>query len=321
MASATDSHNFLSKSQILDWLNSTLDLSLAKVEDTHNGAVACQIMDAIHRSSGGVSLERVDFNARTEYDMIQNYKVLQSAFDKYQVTKNLDKEIPKLIKGKPLDNLEFMQWFKFYFDKCTSNSPITDYDGSGRRASTKTGTIKKMGVNSKLAGGAGGKLQGAAGRNIPTTVADAGGRSVTPAVAAKAGAASAGSGGGGAIAARPASTVPPPPRPNDGVLAAELAEARGVIDLLDKEKTFYYSKLRDIELLCQTPKISDVPIMKKVETVLYAPTAEEGRQRLIEAQMEFAGRTFLEEDEAAAQAEAEAAEAAAAAQADAEEQP
>ena len=44
-----------------------------------------------------------------------------------------------------------------------------------------------------------------------------------------------------------------------------------------------------------------VQIMKRVEAILYAATAEEGRQILMDTQQEFAGRVFLEEDEAAAQ--------------------
>jgi hypothetical protein len=41
--------------------------------------------------------------------------------------------------------------------------------------------------------------------------------------------------------------------------------------------------------------------MKRVEAILYAPTAEDGRQILMDTQQEFAGCLFLEEDEAAAQ--------------------
>jgi hypothetical protein len=40
--------------------------------------------------------------------------------------------------------------------------------------------------------------------------------------------------------------------------------------------------------------------MKKVEAILYAPTAEEGRQILIETQKEFAGGVFLDDDAQAA---------------------
>ena len=102
--------NFTPNSQLLAWINFTLGLSLQKIEDTANGAVACQLMDAIHRNQGGVSLKQVDFNAKTEYEALNNYKVLQQAFLKYGVNKSADSA--KLVKGKPLDNLEFMQWFK-----------------------------------------------------------------------------------------------------------------------------------------------------------------------------------------------------------------
>lgn len=44
---------------VLYLLTGTLDLRLAKVEDTHTGAVACQLMDCLHRDKGGVSLKRV----------------------------------------------------------------------------------------------------------------------------------------------------------------------------------------------------------------------------------------------------------------------
>jgi RP/EB family microtubule-associated protein len=48
MAGIMDPHYFLSKADLLGWINETLSLRLSKVEDTANGAVACQIMDALH---------------------------------------------------------------------------------------------------------------------------------------------------------------------------------------------------------------------------------------------------------------------------------
>lgn len=35
--------------------------------------------------------------------------------------------------------------------------------------------------------------------------------------------------------------------------------------------------------------------MKKVEAILYAATAEEGRQLLMDAQKEFAGQVYIDE--------------------------
>ena len=46
--------------------------------------------------------------------------------------------------------------------------------------------------------------------------------------------------------------------------------------------------------------------MRRIEAILYAPSAEDGRRLLMETQQELAGRVFLEEEEAAAQAEGSA---------------
>ena len=149
---------FVSKGVILDWMNELLDVStniqnsearvvvtltdkllpqiltnylpmqlqLTKIEQCATGSVYCQIMDAIY--PGSFNLSKVKWGAKFDYEFVENYKVLQSAFDKNGIKKHI--EVDKLVKAKYLDNLEFCQWLKAYFEK---NFNGEEYDALGRR--------------------------------------------------------------------------------------------------------------------------------------------------------------------------------------------
>ena len=110
---------FVSRSDLLSWLNSTLEINYQKVEQVSNGAAFCQILDAVFytpttKGSSSVPLGKVKFNARTHDEIMTNYKILQSSFTKLGIKKVVD--IERLRQGRFQDNLEFLQWLKRYYD-------------------------------------------------------------------------------------------------------------------------------------------------------------------------------------------------------------
>ena len=44
------------------------------------------------------------------------------------------------------------------------------------------------------------------------------------------------------------------------VLSVQITDLKLSLDVLEKERDFYFSKLRDIEILCQTPELEYHPV-------------------------------------------------------------
>lgn len=108
---------------------------------TCSGAVACQLMDCLH--PGSVNMKKLDFNVRSDWEYVTNYKELQQSFNKVGVDRAFN--VSQLSKGKRQDSIEFMQWFKGYWDSVTGGQDIAaEYDGVARRALCKTGDWKKV---------------------------------------------------------------------------------------------------------------------------------------------------------------------------------
>jgi RP/EB family microtubule-associated protein len=209
-----------------------------------SGAVHCQILDACH--PGVVNMSKVNFDAKSEYDMVNNYKQLQAVFDKLKISRNI--EVSKLVKGRPLDNLEFLQWMKYYYDTATGGVPPTDYDGEERRANCKGAAAMK-----RSTGGAS-SARASASRTAPPSRA-------APSVAAR---------------RTTASTAPTAPAPSSATTNAKLAalqaentELKLAVERTEQEREFYFEKLQDVEFLCQRAEFANQTLTKVVEKILY----------------------------------------------------
>ncbi|TKS76340.1 Microtubule-associated protein RP/EB family member 3 EB1 protein family member 3 [Collichthys lucidus] len=222
----------LSRHDMLAWVNDSLHFTYTKIEQLGSGAAYCQFMDMLF--PGCILLKKVKFNAKLEHEYIHNFKVLQASFKRMSVDKIIPVE--RLVKGKFQDNFEFLQWFKKFFD---ANYDGKEYDPVLIR-------------------------QGQDGTPPPP---NPGPMRTSPTVP---------------------KTVPPPQRQittatrksiqmtrNGGdaeliELNQQLLDLKLTVEGLEKERDFYFGKLRDIELICQENENDNNPALSKIMDTLYA---------------------------------------------------
>lgn len=245
-----DGAYFVGRGEILSWINATLQLSLGKVEEAASGAVQCQLLDMVH--PGVVPMHKVNFDAKTEYDMIQNYKVLQDVFNKLRISKNI--EVNKLVKGRPLDNLEFMQWLKRYCDSVNGGIMNENYNPVDRRS--KGGKERNHRGSNKSSK----SLQ--ANRLSTANSADSGSLNSDLCI--------------GPTIGKVGNTVTEEHYTEQiQQLSEKIADLKVSVDSTEKERDFYFSKLRDIEILCQRPELEHLPMTKAIRKILYAADAKD----------------------------------------------
>ena len=61
---------------------------MPRIEAFGAGNVYCQIMDIIY--PGKISISKVNWKARLDYEFIANLKILQSCFDRLGIKKHLE---------------------------------------------------------------------------------------------------------------------------------------------------------------------------------------------------------------------------------------
>lgn len=79
----------IGRSELLEWINNTFQTRYNKIEETCDGAIACQIIDCLYPGIlpliiflGSILMSKVGLNYKNSFDYFKNYKVLQSAFTK-----------------------------------------------------------------------------------------------------------------------------------------------------------------------------------------------------------------------------------------------
>ncbi|XP_006625914.2 microtubule-associated protein RP/EB family member 3 isoform X1 [Lepisosteus oculatus] len=247
----------LSRHDMLAWVNDSLQLNYTKVEQLCSGAAYCQFMDMLF--PGCVHLKKVKFQAKLEHEYIHNFKVLQAAFKKMSVDKIIPVE--KLVKGKFQDNFEFVQWFKKLFD---ANYDGKDYDPllarQGQDVAPSPNPGEQIFNKPKKPYGTPvpQRTSPTAPKNMPAPQRHV---NTTPSVGIR---------------------KNPPVARNGGSdtdaqimeLNQQLMELKLTVDGLEKERDFYFSKLRDIELICQEHESENNPVISRIIEILYA--TEEG---------------------------------------------
>jgi RP/EB family microtubule-associated protein len=175
--------------------------------------------------------------------------------------------VDKLIKCKLQDNLEFMQWVKRFWDQ---NYPGGEYDALGRRKGL--GGAPSLGASrSSTTNSTSGRVSSAAGASKKATK--------TPATANR----SASRGGRASVLDNHSASMIID-------LNKQIAELKLTVDGLEKERDFYFGKLREIEidvqesmeaveLTCQETERNieeheAFPILTSIQTILYS--TEEG---------------------------------------------
>eukprot|EP01069_Polyplicarium_translucidae_P001813 Polyplicarium_translucidae@DN1814_c0_g2_i1.p1 len=240
---------FVSRTDLIRWLQTDFQLNVTKVEDCASGAIVLQVMDRLY--PGKVPMQKVNWSARHEYEFMKNYKILQEVFQRCGVTKHI--EVDKLIKAKYQDNLEFIQWVKCHHDRVVDVD--REYDAPSRRALGICTNVPDWGKPPR------GANIGNENKRVPEVRKP--------------------------VASKPRAELSPAVESNaDGLrrdldqksqevetLRMELSKKTDELEASEAERAFYYQKLRQLEVLSEEQGRETVSV-KELHAILYAEDEE-----------------------------------------------
>lgn len=271
----------LSRNDILQWINTALEANYTKIEDLCSGSAYCQFMEMMFPGAIGSRAKRVKWSTKLEHEFINNFKVLQEYFKALAVDKIVPVE--KLVKGKFQDNFEFVQWFKKFFD--ANYTAAHDYDPVAARDGQPLGPGGKASSGSSSSGI---RAPPAPVRQVVPVSRPPPTSTRAPTMTTK------------TTSHSQSKISPSVHRPgssghhasindhhhnshgNESLrLQHEIENLQDIIQQhatqiagLEKERDFYYQKLRDVELICQEAECETIPAVQKILEILYA--TEEG---------------------------------------------
>ena len=192
--------------------------------------------------------------------------------------------VEKLVKGRFQDNFEFVQWFKKFFD--------ANYDGKEYDALAAREGVPLVAAEGKAPSGAGmakapvskpALSRPAAAPTTTKTIQQTAYTKPAPpkSVSTTSSKSSLNNGGlhhgsNGHHASNGTNGNSNKDALNAELtqenlrLVTELNEIKTTLDGLEKERDFYFGKLRDIEVLCQEHESESLPVIKKILDILYA---------------------------------------------------
>lgn len=207
-----------------------------------------QIFDSIYQD---IPLKKVNFECNNEYQYINNWKVLQQVFLKKGIDKVVDPE--RLSRCKMQDNLEFVQWAKRFWDQYY---PGGDYDALARRGNRGPANTRVMN-SSAGATGPSRRRQVSSGSSTPSmTKSSANNNNVSSTANTAA-----------VLRAKQA-------QQQITSLETQLYEVNETMFGLERERDFYFNKLREIEILVQThlttSPMSMENMLERIQAILYS---------------------------------------------------